>query len=107
MEDFVVLDIAVHLAASRKITYRTSVITMFQSLALFLKENDLAAREIPSGRDFPSGTFKLMRSDLTDCGYRLIQNSLDRWMKGIVAGKWSASDTSMLAKELAKSREKI
>jgi len=105
MNDMIMSDISVHLAASKRTKYRETIVTIFKSLASFLQDNGLTVHPLPTGDQFPAATFKLMRSDLTNEGCELIKGSLDRWMKGINTAKWPASNTSVLAKALTKLRQ--
>lgn len=100
MNDFMVADISVHLAASKNARYRETVMALFTALASFLDENSLTVRSLLRPGEVPTPGFKIMRSDLTDTGYELIKTSFHPWLKGITTGKWSTSDTSILAKDL-------
>ena len=70
MDDFLIVDIAATLAASKRASYRDSARSMYQSLALFLDNNQLTThRLIDQGQQIPDDLV-IRRSDLTDLGLR-------------------------------------
>jgi len=104
MKDFAVADIAVYLAASKNPKYKESISAMYLTFANFLQENDLSLRSLlPEGRP-PAPSFRIMRSELTEEGYQLIKYALQKWAKGVTAGKWPATDAGFLIEELQKLR---
>jgi hypothetical protein len=104
MSDLEILNIAVHLAASKRTSYRESTKSIFRALAFFLQDNSLTVRPLLEPDEALSPTFKIMRSDLTDEGFDFIKLALDRWLTGIDRGQRLPTDTSFLAKELKKLR---
>ena len=107
MQDFVIADIAVHLAASKNAQYRANTLALFKSLGLFLQTQALTVRPLLAADADFGPTFKVMRSDLTDEGYELIKAGLHKWVKAVMAAKCPPTDCAILEKELRKLRERV
>jgi hypothetical protein len=104
MDDFVIADISINLAASKNRHYQQTILTLYQTLAYFLQENQLTARELISSDNVITPEFKILRSDLTDEGFRLLQAALHPWLRGIIRGQWSPNDNAFLEKGLKRLR---
>jgi hypothetical protein len=100
MSDYIVWDIAILLAASKRTSYREATKTITRTLAFFLQDNSLTVRPLLSPDGDLSPTFKIMESDLTDEGRELMNTALDRWVTGIERCQRLPTDTSYLAKKL-------
>jgi hypothetical protein len=104
MADDTILEIRIHLAASKNRNYRQSVYAIFTSLVKFLQTHRLATKVLlPEGAQIPDD-FTLMKSDLTPEGDAVLERSLDRWLEVVSSGKIPFADTSILEKKLAKVR---
>lgn len=100
MNDFVIADISVHLAASKNRSYRESIILLFQTLACFLQESGLSRGVLLEPGQTPSPSFRIKRSELTDEGFELIKKALHKWVKGVIGGSWPPTDDALLRREL-------
>lgn len=103
MSDFLIDDAAVHFAASKRLDYRESVRQQFAVFIAFLQSNELTTRLILDNDAVPDESTKIMKSDLTEQGFQVVQASYDKWLRGIDKGK-PLSDVSVLEKALAKIR---
>ena len=102
MQDFVIADISVHLAASKNAQYKANTVALFKTLGLFLQHHGLVIHELLHENEEPTPTFKIRRSDLTDEGFVCLKAALHKWVKTVMAGKCAPTDSTILAKELAK-----
>ena len=102
--DFAILNIAIHLAASKNKKYRESIVRYFETLVEFLQVNELTTRELLKTGKVPADDFKLMKSDLTDEGFEFVKRSLDKWTAKVERGD-PIGDVSILERELAKIRK--
>ena len=105
MKDFTVFALDIHLAASKRKSYREHAIRYYQILAEFLQKHDLLTRRLLEPSEFPDAEFKVMRSDLTDEGYELVKGGYQEWARKVEKGM-PPEDTSILERELAKIRDK-
>ncbi len=103
MSDFLIDDAGAHFAASRRKTYRDSVQQQFAVFINFLQSNELTTRLILDCGNAPDESTKIMKSDLTDEGFQVVQESYDKWLRGIDKGK-PISDVSVMEKALTKIR---
>lgn len=71
----------------------------------FLQRNNLTVREVLSKDEPLSDSSCLMRSDLTDKGFKVYQKAEQKWLRGIDRGK-SPTDMQIFEKELAKFESK-
>ncbi len=101
-KDFVVDDANVHLAASKNNDYRTRVKQRFSAVIHFLQNNGLTTRKLLADSDEVTSDLKILRSDLTDTGFRVMEVAYDKWLRGINKGK-RIDDLSILIKALADS----
>jgi hypothetical protein len=101
MTDFLVADIAVHLAASKNPDYRNRVRQRFLVFATFLHENGLTTNPLLDSLRIKPDTFKIMRSDLTDKGFAVVKAAYDKWLRGHDKGK-PIEDVTPLRKALEK-----
>jgi hypothetical protein len=104
VKDFIIADVAFVLAASKNRQYRENTLSLYSTLAYFLQENGLSTHVLLPGKQAPSPGFKIMRSEITDEGFEFLRCALDKWFKGVMAGKWSPTDDSFLKKELERLR---
>lgn len=102
--DFVVADLALHLAASRNRQYRESTRAMFKTLVVFLEQHGLVVRSLMSEEAVLPQDFKLLRSDLTAEGFDFLRLSLHKWVGKVSAGKCEPTDGGFLAAELQRLR---
>jgi hypothetical protein len=72
MKDFLIADMAGGMAASKNRTYRDEVRQSFTVLATFFQANKLTTRSLMESDAIQGDQFKIMRSDLTDEGYEVI-----------------------------------
>lgn len=100
MNDFVIADISVHLAASKNMQYRQSIMQMYGALTTFLQHNGLLTHQLLAPGELPTEKLRIMRSDLSEKGFEFLKLALHRWVKGITSGKWKADDITFLQKEL-------
>ena len=103
MSDFLIDDAAVHFAASKRQDYKDRVRQQFATFITFLQSNELTTRLLLDHEAVPDESTKLMKSDLTEEGFQVVQASYDKWLRGIDSGK-PISDVSVLEKALAKIR---
>jgi hypothetical protein len=104
-KDYPLLEIGIHLAASKNKRYRESVVEYFQVLIEFLEAHGLTRRAVlMPGQRIPSD-FTLMRSDLSDEGFDFIKTSLNKWTAMVEAGR-PIKDMSILEDELRTLRGK-
>jgi hypothetical protein len=102
-EHMEILDIASLLAGSKRTSYRESILSYVRVLVGFLQDNGLVNRRLLIDGEVPSNKFRILKSDLTNEGYELIQYGLDEWTKSIQAGN-PIEDASILKIELARIR---
>jgi hypothetical protein len=105
MTDFVIDDIALHLAASKNLDYRERVRQRFLVFANFLQENGLTTRVLLDLKvtTIPDN-FKIIRSDLTDEGFAVVKSAYDKWLRGHDKGK-PIEDVTPFQKAIAAGRE--
>lgn len=104
MDDFLIYDVAFHLASSKNRRFRESVMNLYTTLTHFLQDNGLTIRELLKPGDPLPHDFKLMKSDLTEEGFQLIKSALEKWLTWVEGGG-AISDVSILERELAKIRK--
>ena len=104
MKDFLILDIQSLLAASKNKKYRETIYLYHRVLIDFFQNSCLTTKTLlESGLEVPDD-FEIMKSDLTEEGYELVQKYLDKWSNAINSGKIGVTDTSVLEKGLKKIR---
>ena len=104
MADFLIDDASVHFAASKSPEYRAQVRARFSALVGFLRSNGLLTRELLMPSQAPDESLKIMKSDLTDEGFLLIQRAYPKLLRGIDQGK-APSDVSLLEMALRRMRK--
>jgi hypothetical protein len=102
--DFVVADIAVHLAARKSRAYRQSVVIWFQTMLRFLDGNSLTTHPILGPGESVPLDFKLRRSDLTDAGFAVLKSSFQSWLRAVDTGAVEPTDDGLLRKALDAAR---
>lgn len=105
MKDYPLMDISVHLVASKNREYRETTFAYYKAFAGFLQTNGLVVHALLEEGETPSENFKIMRSSLTDEGFVFIQKALDKWLTAISSGKTKPDDTKILEKALKSIRK--
>ncbi|MDZ4781394.1 MAG: hypothetical protein SGJ19_14165 [Planctomycetia bacterium] len=103
MDDFLIDEVGIHYHASKNREYRNRVIARFSTFVGFLQSHGLTVRQLLGPHESLPTTLKIMRSDLTDEGFRLVKEAYDKWLKAMNSGQ-SATDTTLLDKALNKIR---
>lgn len=103
MSDFLIDDMAVHLAASKNADYRSRVRHRFNVFVAFLQDNGLTTRTLTDQNLVEADNLKIMRSDLTGEGYEVVRAAYDKWLRGHDKGK-AIDDVTPLRKALEKIR---
>lgn len=98
--DFVIADIAVHLAASKNRRYRENTVALYKTLTLFLQRKRLTHRQLLAEGEDPGPMLRIMRSDLTDEGFDFIRAALHEWVRAVMAGKVAPTDADLLEERL-------
>ncbi|MCJ8345285.1 hypothetical protein MJH12_07080, partial [bacterium] len=97
MEDYPIVDLNYLLGASRDRNYKKLVTGQVKTLRKFLLDHDLLTSEALSNmKDFDKTTV-IMRSDLTEMGFTLIERSMNKWMNAHDRGK-NVEDVGLLLK---------
>ena len=103
MTDMVIVDIGGLYAASKNLSYRADIKSMFEIYIGFLQDAGLTTRTfLEPGDDLPSD-LKIRRSDLTDEGFEFVKRAQSKWLMSKDRGR-PITDVSLLQKELTKLR---
>ena len=100
-----VYDIGFMLSASKRRSYRESVIRMFDTYLRFLQEHGLTTRQLLEPDETPDQNTSVTRADLTDEGWEFIRLAQDRWFRAVDQGA-SPDNTALLEETLTGLRAK-
>lgn len=96
-------DASVHFAASKNREYRDRVRQRFSTVIGFLQSNGLTTRVLLAEGELPTEATKIMRSDLTDDGFAVLDAAYDKWLRGVDRGK-PIADVSLFEHALRHAR---
>ena len=102
MDDFLIITLKPALERERSDYGRNDLRVNIESLVFFLQDNNLTARELLTAKGTIEDDFKLMRSDITEVGFKVLQKTMTKWLDKVSAGKCEPDDVSMLERKLKK-----
>ena len=100
-----VYDVGFMLSASKRRSYRESVIRMFDTYLRFLQGHGLTTRELLGHNETPDQNTSVTRADLTDEGWEFITIAQDKWFRAVDQGA-SPEDATLLEETLTRLRAK-
>jgi hypothetical protein len=101
MKDYPVIDLDYLLRASNDRSHNKMVTSQVQTLRQFLIDNSLLSEIGLQNLATFTNTTRVMKSDLTEVGYVLMERSLFKWLNAHDSGK-NVEDVIFLEKNLSK-----
>ncbi|MCO4780844.1 MAG: hypothetical protein KC646_00865 [Candidatus Cloacimonetes bacterium] len=101
MKDYPVIDLDYLLRASNDRSHKKMVTLQVKTLRQFLIDNDLLNADGQQNLSTFDKTTRVLKSDLTEVGYILMDRSLFKWLNAHDSGK-DVEDVRYLEKNLAK-----
>lgn len=104
MDDILIDDMSVHLAASKNRSYQQRVRARFNSFVSFLEGNSLLSVETKVSLNHLSDSTIIMKSDVNEKGWLLVKHAYNKWLRSIDRSQ-NPTDVRILEKELKKLNE--
>jgi hypothetical protein len=103
MTDRLIVDISGLYAASKNLSYRAEIKTIFETYIRFLQDAGLTTRTFLQPEDDLPSDVRIRRSDLTDEGFEFVKRVQNNWLMSKDRGR-PLTDISLLEKELKELR---